>query len=135
MRRNFYTKNRPHFQCHVCVHDLRISKDRHNNGAVCFGHLKYCRQLSSVRSYTEEQRHEVCFETVTHLSIKMRNYTKLSAFIRLNAAAFIKFLVFRCGVYSRTTVFFWGKITFLMSLMRTITIIICRYNYVKEKHV
>ena len=69
-----------------------------------------------------------------HLSIKMRNSTKLSAFIRLNTAAFIKFLVFSCGVYSRTT-FFFGKITFLMSLMRTITIIICRYNYVKEKHV
>ena len=69
-----------------------------------------------------------------HLSIKMRNSTKLSAFIRLNAAALIKFLVFRCGVYSRTT--FFCKITFLMSLTRTITIIICKYNnYVKEKHV
>ena len=70
-----------------------------------------------------------------HLSIKMRNSTKLSAFIRLNAAAFIKLLVFRCGVYSRTRFFFFGKIPFFMSLMRTITIIICRYNYVKEKHV
>ena len=65
-----------------------------------------------------------------HLSIKMKNSTKLSAFIRLNAVAFIKFLVFRCDVYSRTT-FFFDKITFLM---RAITIIICRYNYVKEKH-
>ena len=60
---------------------------------------------------------KVSFNTVASI-LRLMSDMKCTEFIRSNAAAFIKFLAFQCGVYSRAA--FISKSLFLKSLTTVI---------------